>query len=783
MPLESDRYGNILDLAKHLYQSGHFKDARALIQEVEQHGDLDFALAQMASLCEFRLGNLEAAKALILRSLELRETDAAAWNILGEIYRRLGAHLDSAEAFRKCIAADPNFTDAYNNLGNLYADTGDFENAEAAYRMALAINNQHVDAWFNLGNVLFRNNRFSGAIEAYQKALELAPANLGALHNYAQLLARLRQDSEAESTFCRLLELKPDYLEGIVNHGEFLRSCGRFNDAIAILDKYLPQVTVQESIPIHLRKATIYREMGDRVGAQREYQIVQQLDPRNEDAFIGLMNINIEIGDFVTGQKQIREMYDRYPERLELLLALTCLEIPTVYSNEEEIGMVRERYTERLHQFSERLATLSLLELKYVENIIGANQPFYLPYQGLPTKELHTIYGTAIVDAMNRSVLLPPLPDREPTPGRKIRVGIVSGFFRSHSNYKIPVRGWLKHLNREEFEVFGYHTQARSDECTDEAQSLCARFEQGPKELREWITIILKDELDVLIYPEIGMDPMTCKLACLRLAPHQATSWGHPTTSGVPTLDYFLSSELMEPVGADEHYSEKLVRLPNLSFYYEPPIRKILPITRTGIGLRDDAFIYWCCQTTYKYLPQYDWIYPEIASQVPNAQFVFITIRPESEASGIFKERLFQAFKEKGLDPNYFLFFTHGINPDEFSTLASLCDLGLDTIGWSGCNSSLETLAVGTPILTSPSTFMRSRHTSGILTMMGCEELITSTPKKLAERAIVLAHDQVSLQKLTSHISSSISCVYRDLGSVRGLERAIREWTTTKPQA
>lgn len=781
MPLRSDRYANILDLAKHLYQSGLFQESRALIAEVEEEEErLDAGLSQMASLCEFRLGNLEAAKDLILRSLEAEPSDPAAWNILGEVYRRLGAHLDSAEAFRKCIAADPNFTDAYNNLGNLYADTNDFENAEAAYRMALAIDANHFDAWFNLGNVLFRNNRFSGAVEAYQRALELAPENLGALNNYAQLLARLRQDSDAIGLFQRLLTLRPGHSEAVLNLAEFLRSIGKFSEAIEALDRALPHLLGKESISVHLKKALIYREMGERVGAQREYQIAQQLDPSNEDAFIGLMNINIEIGDFLTGQSQVRELYNRYPERLELLLALTCIELPTVYREEVEISSVRERYTDLLGQLAERLANLSLLELRLVENIIGSNQPFYLPYQGLPTKELHSIYGNAIVDAMNRAILLPPLPDRPPIEGRKIRVGIVSGFFRSHSNYKIPVRGWLKHMNRQDFEVFGYHTQARGDALTEEAAGLCSRFEQGPKTLREWITIILKDELDVLIYPEIGMDPMTCKLACLRLAPHQATSWGHPTTSGIPTLDYFLSSALMEPQGADDHYSENLVTLPNLSFHYEPPTRRALPLTRTGVGLREDAFIFWCPQTTYKYLPQYDWIYPAIASEVPNAQFVFITIRPESESSTVLRERLLRAFSEKGLDPNHFLYFTHGINPDEFSTLASLCDLALDTVGWSGCNSTLETLAVSTPVLTCPSTFMRSRHTSAILTMMGCEELIVSTPEQFVEEAISIALSREKLSSLRSKVTSSIPNVYRDLESVRGLERAIREWTKTK---
>ena len=54
------------------------------------------------------------------------------------------------------------------------------------------------------------------------------------------------------------------------------------------------------------------------------------------------------------------------------------------------------------------------------------------------------------------------------------------------------------------------------------------------------------------------MDPIALKLGCLKLAPIQMTSWGHPDTSGLPTIDYFLSSELMEPENAQENYTEKV---------------------------------------------------------------------------------------------------------------------------------------------------------------------------------------------------------------------------------
>ena len=58
------------------------------------------------------------------------------------------------------------------------------------------------------------------------------------------------------------------------------------------------------------------------------------------------------------------------------------------------------------------------------------------------------------------------------------------------------------------------------------------------------------------------MDELSLQLAAQRLAPVQCNSLGHPETSGLPTIDYFLSSDLMEPLDAARHYTERLVRLP-----------------------------------------------------------------------------------------------------------------------------------------------------------------------------------------------------------------------------
>src|SRR5207253_11098850 len=78
---------------------------------------------------------------------------------------------------------------------------------------------------------------------------------------------------------------------------------------------------------------------------------------------------------------------------------------------------------------------------------------------------------------------------------------------------------------------------------------------------------IAEHGLDVLVYTDIGMEDLTYSLAFSRLAPVQCVTWGHPVTTGIPTIDYYLSSTLFETAEAQEHYTETLVRLPALPCY------------------------------------------------------------------------------------------------------------------------------------------------------------------------------------------------------------------------
>lgn len=776
MPLKSDKYFTILELALLHYRKGDYSEALALIQEAKELNQIDAALCHVGALSAFRTRNLPLADAFIKEAIDREPNDSANWNVQGEIFRLSGDLFGAIKALQQALSLDPTIPDVYSNLGNVYSDAHDFDNAQTAYRKALSIEPNHVDALYNLANIAFRSQKFSIALNSYQKALAVAPNHLGALNNYGLLLTQLKEYEEADQVYTKLLSLKPEFLDGILSYVALLRDTNKLSDAEVLIERSIPLVPPDHTLQLQLKLGSIRRDLAKRIEAMDAFRGALASDPSNQEAINGVINLDIELGNFVSATDRIASERARNPEELAFQYAQCFLTLPPIYRSSEEVVETRKVYEERLDQLSDRLNAIPDSSLAGVVDILGSAQPFFLPYQGMNDRALQARYGKMLSNTLSRIIKVEPLPPTPPLTGRKLRIGFVSGFFRGHSNYKIPVRGWLKHLDRSSFEIFGYHTQGRTDACSEEAEKLCAHFRQGPQSIFDWVKIIQADKLDVLIYPELGMDPMSCKLACLRLAPHQATSWGHPATSGIPTIDYFFSSELMEPADGQEFYTEKLVKLPGLSFSYEPPTRQLPSLTRADIGIRETSFAYWCCQTNYKYLPRNDWIFPEIALRVPQAQFVFIQIFFESEAARIFRERIAKAFETKGLRADDFVAYLPALDPEKFSAVSALCDLALDSLEWSGCNSSLETLAQGTPIVTCPGQFMRSRHTAAILNVINCTETIARSPQEFVEHAVELAHSPEKLSELRKRVKSLIPRAYEDLTTIKGLQDTLITW-------
>jgi predicted O-linked N-acetylglucosamine transferase (SPINDLY family) len=265
------------------------------------------------------------------------------------------------------------------------------------------------------------------------------------------------------------------------------------------------------------------------------------------------------------------------------------------------------------------------------------------------------------------------------------------------------------------------------------------------------------------------MDSWTVGLAALKLAPVQCTSWGHPETSGFPTIDYFLSSDLMEPEEADNHYSEQLIRLPNLSVYYTPMNIPKIDDSRETFGLRPKSILYLCIQSLFKYLPQFDKIFPRIAQEIDDCQFIFIS-NQSSFVTQQFKLRLHQAFNQYNFNSDRYLVFLPFLNDVKYHALNCIADIYLDSIEWSGGNTTFEAIACDLPVVTLPGQFMRGRHSTAILTMMGVTETIASTIDEYIDLAIKLGKDSELRKYISDKIKSNKHRVYQDKTCITALE-------------
>ena len=152
------------------------------------------------------------------------------------------------------------------------------------------------------------------------------------------------------------------------------------------------------------------------------------------------------------------------------------------------------------------------------------------------------------------------------------------------------------------------------------------------------------------------------------------------------------------------------------------------PVTRAELGLRESATVFWSAQSLYKYLPQYDAVFARIARRAGDCQFVFLRHHggPASPTSCAIASSA--PSLRMGLDVDRYCVFLPRMSQGKFVAAAGLADIFLDSIGWSACNSALESLAHDLPIVTYAGPMMRGRHSAAILDMLGVPETIAHRP-------------------------------------------------------
>ncbi|OUL28866.1 hypothetical protein [Nostoc sp. 106C] len=459
---------------------------------------------------------------------------------------------------------------------------------------------------------------------------------------------------------------------------------------------------------------------------------------------------------------------DQFPENY-IFKMLSHLMLPEIYHTPQEIDTYRAWYQHGLEKLTQEITLNSPDEQKKALIGISHHTNFFLAYQGKNDVLLQQQYGQLVHQIMAANypqwVQVRPIPSI--SNNRRIKIGYLSYFLCGWSG-TVLFLNWLKYADNQKFEIYSYHIGHQFDAATQLFQSYSTKFYHLPHNLEQVCQQVIDDRLDVLIFPELGMDATTLCIAALRLAPIQCMAWGQPVTSGLPTIDYFLSSELMEPINGQDHYTESLVRLPGVGISYPAIKVDVVRRKRLFFGLREDAIVYISSQAAYKYLPQHDYIYAEIARQVPNAQFMFLR-------SGISQERLKQTFAAVGLDSLDYCVFSPVLPREEYFDLLSLADIYLDTLDWAGGNTTLDAIATHLPIVTCPGEFMRGRHSYGFLQAIGVTETIADDAWQYIKIAVRLAVDLDWRYSIREALKLSINVLFDNPTATQNLEAFLKQ--------
>ena len=683
----------------------------------------------MLGMCALHSGNLALAAKHLRTCLSIDANSAEAHNSLGVVLRRSNRHDEAIAEFRNALELRENYANAAYNLGLSLESTQHLGDAESAFRQALRGNESDFNANNALGTLLHRMQRPDEAVAYLRNARRVQPDNAHVNGTLARVLVDLAHAHEALGYAQTATAIEPAVAAWWAARGRAERLVHDVGAAI---------VSLRRAIALAPEDWISRCELGLALAEAGEIE-----ESRN---LLSSTRVGLHVA-----------------ERLRWTVLLS---LPSVYVDEAHVDAERERYARGLDDIATHLHLETPEQRGYALEAARGVAPFQLDYQARDNTALHCRFGDLITRVAQAAVpaRAQALPWRACAHGGRIRVGILSSHLMNHTVSRY-FRQLLAALDTQRFEVTVWYSGETRDFSTEYIATRVARFEQVGGDVLRHADRVVAAQLDALIYPEIGMDPFHHLLGALRLAPVQCVLYGHPATSGLATIDYFIGADALEPADAQEHYREKLVRLPGLGTLPQRP-------EAPGDGRWLDAFadnapLALCLQNHLKLPPAFDAVLARIAQRSGARMGFFIR---NSGVAERFRQRIQTAFQALGLDPAQTLRFLPSQDYPSYLGAVARATLILDTPGFSGGATSLDAFHVGAPVLTWKQSMARGRQTAGMLAMMGIDGLVANDAQDYIDKAVKLIADAPQRESLRQRILDHNHVLFDGVGVIAALE-------------
>jgi len=661
-----------------------------------------------------------------------------------------GALDEAASLCRQALASEPDNLRALNLLGVLSIGKGRLQEAIVLFRRALRIEPRNIGCWTNLAVALNKSGDLTGAIEAATRRAELVPDDPAALDLLGELNERASRFDEAVACFRSSFRLRPG-AASLMGIGRLLLREGRAIEAMRWYD---------EVIGMRIPDAKLFWALADHLNKLGRHGRARAACLTALDMGLVTREILANLGEAETGLLQHVRAVDAY----ERALTLDPDYPPPLVNLAGAISHLCDWGRARRYQAAAVARTFRAIDRGERFSLT----PFTALTLDLSPLEQRRIAEHYVRTRHPRYFSSPPAIPRCPT-GERIVVGYLSGDFRDHPVSHLA-RNLFKHHDRRRFRIVAYstgpddgsiyrkHIAATCDDFVDvrsqDAGAIAARMrDDGVAVLVDMAGHTGHARLDVL---------------ALRPAPVQLHFLGYPGTLGAPFVDYFVTDHYLSPAGAETHFTERLIYMPDTyQISDDEQQAAVCPVSRAVEGLPAGAFVFCCFNSAYKIEPVIFACWMEILRRCPGSvlwllsglDLVASNLRAAAAAHGVAPERLI---------------FARRTGKPEHLARHVLADLFLDTHRVCGHTTANDALQAGLPVLAWPRQNFISRVSASLLHAHGLGELVCASADEYVGQATALWGDRRRLAGLRRRLVEGRGKVpARDTGRfVRHLELA-----------
>ena len=710
--------------------------------------------------------NYSEAEKIYNEVLKLSPNNAIVFYLLGTLMAQNNKNDLAEELLKKSIKINPKNADAQYNLGNVFQKQKNYSDSISSYYNAIKIYPKYIKAYYNLAEIFSEQNEYEKSIIQYKKILEINPKHLQTINNIGIVYVKSKDFINAEKFFKKATSEDPNNAEFFYNYGTVLQEQKKYEEAIK---EYKKALSLKPIYPKTLNNMGLsYKKLNKFIEARQSYEEAINQDPNYALAYKNLGNIL----DLMCEQYGAIEAYNKSiklnPNNLSTRWALLNT-FPIIYADNNSILEFKEKFLKNIISINNFLDTnISLSKEEIFKGVLNSAN-FYLHYQGDNDIEIQKKYA-GLIERL--SIMAYPNLHNQTNYNKNnnnIKVGFLSSTcFIDHSVSSV-VRNLILKLDKKKFEIYIYHIAEESDEITDKFKKNFKNF-FSINNVDDIIKKISQDQLNILIYPDIGMDPKIQLLASLRLANAQCQTLGHPVSSCFKNIDYFISSELMENENSNKDYSEKLFALSGTGQCYEYPKIKTTPEKK----FNKKETIFFNLQNLFKLLPNDDDLYLEIIKKIENCKIWFIEGKNTSITS-LYRERLKKLFDKNNVNFENNIVFKPRKSQSEFFKLIDNADIVIDSLNWSGNVTTHQAIAMNKPVISMPGKYMRARHTYALLRKIELDETIANSKIEYVKIAEKLAKNWGYRQKIIEKIKRNKKTLFEDLSPVKSLEKFLHQ--------